>query len=524
MAAPSFSGVTHYTGSYSFALAASGSAVYPSSSGVNFNALTNSAGFVDMRGATGVTGGFGLLSAIDSTTFSSMSLSSVKAFCAFMFIQNGNNFNGSAQDLQIGFADSSNVYNVWYLGDETLWNGAAFRYFSFPIILQPGMGVDASNGTINLANVNKVIAAYEVGGSNNSGPRPQFTFATIGADGIVLTGGEVANAHSFGALRELLVASDVATEIFLNHVIENTTPNSAESTGQFICLAPLTVRAARFESRGESVFCLNGTQSIQINDDYYKLTIEPQNSTDYHLFDNGSFSNGTAQCDIEVSASAHASATILFQDFSFAGSGSFTLRSPAIYTGGLCSKDEFIYRSGSATGHTLSSSTDCVIHCTPGQNLSALNLILSGANPVLRLNPGSAGAAAIDLSGLEASGEIDVQNDTANAITITLATGTNFTTANNTGGTVTVQVPQPTLTLVGLVAGSRIYIFNTTDSEVLYNVIEPTTEFSEDVPAGKSLLIRVRNASGTPKYKTFETTTTSPNNDFSITVNQELDE
>jgi hypothetical protein len=58
----------------------------------------------------------------------------------------------------------------------------------------------------------------------------------------------------------------------------------------------------------------------------------------------------------------------------------------------------------------------------------------------------------------------------------------------------------------------------------LYNEIEATIEFSGIVGAGTSLLIRVRNASGTPVYKPFSTTTTMPAGNLSITINQELDE
>jgi len=86
-----------------------------------------------------------------------------------------------------------------------------------------------------------------------------------------------------------------------------------------------------------------------------------------------------------------------------------------------------------------------------------------------------------------------------------------------------VSAPVTTVTLNGLIAGSRVYVENTTDSTVLYNEIEATTTFSDTIPANKNLLIRVRNASGTPKYKTFETTAVS-SSDVTITVNQELDE
>jgi hypothetical protein len=97
--------------------------------------------------------------------------------------------------------------------------------------------------------------------------------------------------------------------------------------------------------------------------------------------------------------------------------------------------------------------------------------------------------------------------------------------ANITAGTgVTLQAPTPTLTLNGLIAGSRVFVRNTTDNVNLFNEIAPGTSWSNSVPSGKALLIRVRNASGTPKYKPWQTTSAGLSNDTTITANQELDQ
>lgn len=83
-----------------------------------------------------------------------------------------------------------------------------------------------------------------------------------------------------------------------------------------------------------------------------------------------------------------------------------------------------------------------------------------------------------------------------------------------------------TLTLNGLIAGSRVYIRNTTDSVDLYNQVEPTTTFSQALEfiANKNLLIRIGNASGATKYKPMETTGVLTNAGFTVVINQIIDQ
>lgn len=83
-----------------------------------------------------------------------------------------------------------------------------------------------------------------------------------------------------------------------------------------------------------------------------------------------------------------------------------------------------------------------------------------------------------------------------------------------------------TINLTNLILNSRVWIRNTTDNVTLFNQIEPTTIFNEQVEysADKNILIRIRNASGIPKYKSFETTGVLTNTGFSLVVNQLLDE
>lgn len=82
------------------------------------------------------------------------------------------------------------------------------------------------------------------------------------------------------------------------------------------------------------------------------------------------------------------------------------------------------------------------------------------------------------------------------------------------------------LTLTGLIAGSRVYIRNTTDSVDLYNQVEATTIFSQalEFSANKNLLIRIGNASGASKYKPMETTGVLTSAGFSVVINQIIDQ
>lgn len=128
--------------------------------------------------------------------------------------------------------------------------------------------------------------------------------------------------------------------------------------------------------------------------------------------------------------------------------------------------------------------------------------------------------------GADASNDAAIYNDSGGAVTINITGGGSTPTVRNGTSATTTINNSVTITLSGLIANSRIYIENTTDTTVLFNEIETTTTFTDTVnyTADKSLLIRVRNASGGTKYKPFETTGTLTTNGFSVVVNQELDQ
>lgn len=109
------------------------------------------------------------------------------------------------------------------------------------------------------------------------------------------------------------------------------------------------------------------------------------------------------------------------------------------------------------------------------------------------------------------SGTLDLQNLDASAITVELPSGASYTTANNTGGTITVSTPQiyQSVTISGAVAGSRIQIYDTTSSTELYNGT-PTFPYTwtDASPAAADRTIRLRCAyvSGTSAKNFIEAT------------------
>lgn len=115
---------------------------------------------------------------------------------------------------------------------------------------------------------------------------------------------------------------------------------------------------------------------------------------------------------------------------------------------------------------------------------------------------------------------------TTGTLTVNSSNGANPVTSRTEGSSSVTIVNAVTITLTNLIAGSRVYIENTTDTVVLFNEIEATTTFSDSVnyTGDKSLLIRVGNASSTPKYKRYTATGTLTASGFSLSVSQELDQ
>lgn len=95
------------------------------------------------------------------------------------------------------------------------------------------------------------------------------------------------------------------------------------------------------------------------------------------------------------------------------------------------------------------------------------------------------------------SGTLDLRNLDADPITVEVPVGTTTTTANNTGGTITVQEPQvyQSVTLTGGEAGSRVQLYDVTSSTELYNDVPGSWPFTWTDPdpysADREIRLRV---------------------------------
>ena len=102
-----------------------------------------------------------------------------------------------------------------------------------------------------------------------------------------------------------------------------------------------------------------------------------------------------------------------------------------------------------------------------------------------------------NMAAISFTGTADLRNTTAHAITVQVPSGTSTTTANNTGGTITVSAPviNQSVTISGAAAGSRVQIFDTTSAAELFNgtPVFPYT-WTDPAAATANRVIRVRVA------------------------------
>jgi hypothetical protein len=106
------------------------------------------------------------------------------------------------------------------------------------------------------------------------------------------------------------------------------------------------------------------------------------------------------------------------------------------------------------------------------------------------------------------TGTLDLRNAAAHAITVIVPRGTTTTTASNVGGVITVQFPNVSIPITGLVAGSTIQLWNATDSVELYCAVVAGTSYTHSMQyvADKALRLRVTSVTGATAYTPYEST------------------
>ena len=190
--------------------------------------------------------------------------------------------------------------------------------------------------------------------------------------------------------------------------------------------------------------------------------------------------------------------------------------------------------------HATATLTDCTLRCNAASGVATCNdftpadatnvtFAQSGGGHAIEItSTGTISYTSLFFDGFGADGANDaaIYNNSGGAVTINIAGGGDTPTVRNGTGASTTINNAVTITLNDLVAGSTVYIYNVTDAVELFKVVEPTATFSDAVnySGDKSLLIRVRNHSGSPYYQDFSATGTLTASGFSLNVNQILDE
>jgi hypothetical protein len=132
-------------------------------------------------------------------------------------------------------------------------------------------------------------------------------------------------------------------------------------------------------------------------------------------------------------------------------------------------------------------------------------------------------AGTYDLRGATISGTLTLTNTSGGAVTVQLQPGVTFV---NSGPSITVDnAVSATLTIDGIVSGSRILIRRTDTQTVLVNAVTGTSYAYPYVVSGSiPVEIVLRNASGSPAYQPFRTTATLSAVNATITALQVLDQ
>jgi hypothetical protein len=135
-----------------------------------------------------------------------------------------------------------------------------------------------------------------------------------------------------------------------------------------------------------------------------------------------------------------------------------------------------------------------------------------------------ANAGTYDATGFTFDASTTLNNSSGGVVNITLAVGQQQPTV--TGGTVNFLVPQLTGTITGLVAGSRIQVYNVTTATEIANEIEATTEWSfnydegSEFTTGDTVRVRATYVNGTTAKNEFQTTTVATAQGWAVLADQ----
>lgn len=168
---------------------------------------------------------------------------------------------------------------------------------------------------------------------------------------------------------------------------------------------------------------------------------------------------------------------------SLTAAGNVTTTGYTLNGGGSISMGSYTLTASIPWTYTYTGGTFAQATTVPSFTGGTLNLgaaatyTFTGSSLIVSMTP--TGASTYNMGGASFSGTIDLRNTTAHAITVQVPSGTSTTTANNTGGTITVSAPSVTqgLDFTGLIAGSQVVVCTTTtQTELFRDNTSSTTE------------------------------------------------
>jgi hypothetical protein len=435
----------------------------------------------------------------------------------FVFRYNHNIASFDVADVGLRSGGTANTnYVQWRTDDDSSSDYASF-------VVDPSLSPDSSSGTFDITDVRAIRIFWNAEQTRTGRIFRIFSdpFYVDKIKGLVATAGEVGDYLDISTIGDFLITDYWTFQIeakiksyFFDQYLRSGIPITF-GDGSTVTNTNIT--------RGSIFFTANtNADAVPIQDIVRSyVNFDLQTGADFSL-QIGAEGEPFGFKDISTGVNTHFGVLFNYQDIELGNSN---------YTGSFRDGSGIVSEGNNVSAQFFGTSGDYDLEYS-GQNLVGSEFLGDSTHFINFDGTNFSDGDTVDLTGVDFTGtpgtkhfRLDAAGKTLN-INVSVASGLSSSDVTVVAGTVNVVNPTPQLELTELIAGSRIYIRNTTDGIDLFNEIEATTTFSKTASVtGKNLLIRVRNASGTPKYKTFQTTIASvPTAGFSLVVNQELDE
>lgn len=183
--------------------------------------------------------------------------------------------------------------------------------------------------------------------------------------------------------------------------------------------------------------------------------------------------------------------------------GNITTTGYTLNGGGVLAMGSYTLTASLPWAYTYTGGTFSQTATVPTFNGGQLNIGAAGTytfvmagSTIVSMAPSAPGTYAMGAASF--TGTVDLRNAAAHAITVQLPAGTTYTTASNVGGAITVTLPATyqSVTVNGLVVGSRVQIYDLTSNTELANAVAvaSTYTWTDSVAASASRAIRLRVA------------------------------